>query len=521
MLLNEQTNVRLGSKKVIKVRQGNKYIIGPPEFDSSLGEYLPVSIKNWLKTKRNGKVYGISVPKSSAVSCTKTLDNSGIAVPTPGVIGTPAIDPYSGVGPFLTRTVNASVSVDGVPHVTAFDTDTSFSLTGSSDVWILAPTLYWKIDTTGSTTVEIQVTDTARSGFSPQPKAVLPDGTIRPYMLYAKYAMSIVDGVARSISGQPIANRNVSHNSLITQCKTATTGYSGKSFADDWYVKVMFLLKYATKNSQSVFQGVSNWNIQIPITVAESNVSRVIVATSQANNIPIGSALMYGSTTTSGYDRNNATSYDKFDGRKVLSKTAYDGSNTSIAVSGSTFTTVVGTYVSTAPWNTGSCDTIVGDGSPYSNSSGREPFCIQGIETMLGMNEILGDVIIKSNGSTGWQIYVNPDSKNEMTTANSNYSASEKYIPAAVGDGNTYPLYPDSALGLLFGTGTGASGTTGMSDITHYNSTASSGEKEWRSLGSLGSGSSAGLWYLDGSNWLSDAGWNIGSRLSAIGRSRG
>ena len=101
------------------------------------------------------------------------------------MIGTPAIDPYTDLGPFFTRTVNAFVSADGVPHFTAFSDDVTFSLTGSSDVWILAPTLYWRIETDGDSTVELLVTDTNRPGFTPQPKAVLPDGTIRPYMLYA------------------------------------------------------------------------------------------------------------------------------------------------------------------------------------------------------------------------------------------------------------------------------------------------------------------------------------------------
>ena len=491
-----------------------------PEFDSAAGEYKPASVKEWIDRQRNGKVYGLSIPKGSSTNCTKTRDNTGIAIPTPGVIGTPAIDPYTDLGPFFTRTVNAFVSSDGVPHITAFSDDVTFSLTGSSDVWILAPTLYWRIKTDGENSVELLVTDTNRPGFSPQPKAILPDGTVRPYMLYAKYAMSIVDGVARSVSGQPIANRDVSHNSLITKTKTATTGYSGKSFADDWYIKVMFLLKYATKNSQSVFRGVSDWNIQTPITVAESGEARVIIATTQANNIPIGSALMYGSITTNA-DRSMATVYNVFDGRKVLDKSKWDASNTVLYVSGSEFNTSVGSYVSTAPWNTGSCDLVDGDGSPSSNSNGREPFNIQGIEMALGMNEILGDVILKSDGSSGWQIYVNQDSKNETTTANSNYNTSGKYIPSSTFDGITYPMYPDNALGLLFGTGSGASSSTGMSDITYYNSTNTSGERQWLSLGSLWNGSVAGLWYLIGLDWLSSSYWYFGSRLSAVGRSRG
>ena len=82
-------------------------------------------------------------------------------------------------------------------------------------------------------------------------------------------------------------------------------------------------------------------------------------------------------------------------------------------------------------------------------------------------------------------------------------------------------MYPDSALGLLFGTGSGGSSSNGMRDITYYNSVNTSGEREWRSLGNLGYGSGAGLWFLNGVDGLTYASWDIGSRLSAVGRSRG
>ena len=491
-----------------------------PEWDEDAGEYTPASIAAWIKRQRDGKLYGISIPTGLSVACTKTVANTGIANPTPGVIGTPAMDAYVGRGPFFTATVNAYVDADGVPHVTAFKGDATFSLTGDQDVWILAPVLYWRWDDSDASASVLTVTDVNRPGFDPQPKAVLPSGETRPYMLYAKYALSIDStGTARSVSGAKVQNRNVSHNSLITQCKTASTGYAGKSFADDWYVKAMFLLKYATKNSQSVFAGVTSWNIQTPITVAETGTTRVIIATSQAANIPVGSALMLGSTTTTSPNRNAATSYDIFDGLRVTRKETYDASNTAIYVNAAAaFNTTVGTYLSTTPWNTGACDSLMGDGSPTSRTSGREPFTVQGIELGLGMNEVLGDVILKSDGSTGWQIYVNPDSKNEVTTVNSNYLATGKYNPSVHPDSSTYPMYPDFAGGVLFGTGSGGSTSTGLADLVFYNGVAVAGEREWMSLGDLNNSASAGMWFVSGSGALGGMLWNIGSRLSAVGR---
>ena len=47
------------------------------------------------------------------------------------------------------------------------------------------------------------------------------------------------------------------------------------------------------------------------------------------------------------------------------------------------------------------------------------------------------------------------------------------------------------------------------------------GSYEFLALGCLWGAASAGLWFVSGGNALSAAWWNIGSRLSGTGRSRG
>ena len=491
-----------------------------PEFDTAAGEYDPASLDAWITRQCDGQIYGVQIPKGLATACTKTAANAGIATPIPGVIGTPAIDPYRDKGPFFYRKVNGYVTTDGVPHVTAFDGDATFSQTGSNgDVWILAPNLYWRFSDDGADSVTISISDVSRPGFAEQPKGKLPDGTRRPYMLYAKYALSIVDGTARSISGQPPANLNVSHNSLITQCKNATTGYSGKSYADDWYMKVMFLLKYATKNSQSVFAGCTSHSQQYAPSVAESNVTRVLVTTAQAAQFPIGSAVMLGTNVPTTTDRQAAQIYNVIPTAKIVSKEIV-GANVALNLDlAAPITTATTQLLSTAPWWTGGCDGVVGDGSPVSNTSNREPFVLQGVELGLGLNEILGDVILNSNGSTGWRIYSVPDSKNAATAVTANYTDSGKTLPAAdETEGWKYTLYPDDATGLLFGAGVGANQSTGLCDGSYTINFATTGNRLWRSLGSLVDYANAGLWYASGKNDLASPGWHLGSRLSANGR---
>lgn len=499
------------------------YLIASKElvWDDTAGEYTIDSFVSVLAANQTGLAYGVSVPKGSTVACTKLGANALMAAPTPGIIGRAAIDPYAMLGPFFYLVVNATVDADGTMHVTAVQGDGRFKADGTNgDVWIIAPNLYWRI-VDGDDAVQIWVSDKALSGYSAQPGATTPSGSRRPFMLYAKYAgVKGSGGLMHSYSGYPVWNRSVSHNSLITQTKCASTGYSGKSFVDDWYVKVMFLLKYATKNSQSVFAGCTSYSSGYAPAVAETGATRVVLTAAQAASFVVGSSVMLGTGNADGktIDRNNAKAYDVFDARRIVKIEAVDDTNTAVYVEGAAFDTLTTMWFQTAPWATGACDAVEGDGSPTSPTGGKEPFTIQGIELGLGAYEILGDVLLYGDGTNGEEICVLADTQNAASAVNDNYTHTGKYLPAA---GTTwasaYPLYPALAGGLLFAEGSGASTSTGMCDQT-YSKLAASGSYEFRSLGSLGNAADAGLWYVGGSNGAGVAWWYLVSRLSAHGR---
>ena len=485
-------------------------------YDDEAGEYAGVD--RWLRSMRDGRIYTVKVPTGSAVACVKADANEGIAVPTPGSNAAAAIDPYAAIAPFFHIDCNATVDADGVPHVTAISGDGMFARTGGNgNVWVLAPVLFWKVadDSEGDYTV-ISVSDTQLPGFSPQPGAELPDGSLRPCMLYAKYALSTYDGEAASVSGAQPHTRDVSHNSLVTICKTATTGYSGRSIADDWYLKVMFLMKYATKNSQSVFQGCTSYNIIKPVTVAASNQSYVVVA--KNHGYVAGSAVMIGTGGTS-TDRGAAAAHDVLDYGIIKRIEGHDESNDRLILDRAA-TTTVGNTVFTAPWPTGCCDGVQGDGSPTSRTSAKEPFSLQGIETAMGMYEVMSGVALKYDGSA-CNLMVLHDTKKEASSISADYVDTGVDLPVSASEGWKYPVRLSNAGGMLVGTGSGASTTTGVCDGTYTNAQATVADREFPSLGRLINGSSAGLWCVIGDNALSSAWWGIGSRLSGTGRSRG
>ena len=299
-------------------------------------------------------------------------------------------------------------------------------------------------------------------------------------MLYAKYAMSRPDGTTpRSISGQPIANRTITHNSLLTICNTATTGYAGWSYADKWYLDAMFLLKYATKNFQSIFVGCTiTHSQQYAPAVAETGVKRVIVTTAQASNFPIGSEIMLGTNTPTTTDRNAAQLYNVIASAKITGKEVV-GSNTSLLLGNlaSPIDTATTQLLSTAPWRTGACDAVVGDGSPYNPLSGREPAQIQGIGDLFnGATSIIGDLIL-SNVGAGWEPCLVLDSRSAATSVTAAYKRAGKYLPADGTDGWKYPLYPECVDGLLFGTTVGASSSTGLCDGHYTNKSSTLGAR--------------------------------------------
>ena len=486
------------------------------EKDSQTGRYTNASLASWWSRQRDGKVFGVATPKTTVTDIHKTDDNADLPNPTPGWVGVPAIDAYDGkLGPYLRVDVNGGADPDGTPFVTAIrGIDSSFRLDGTNgDVWSMTP-VYYRQEIEDADSVTMRISDTAHTGFEVCPNAKMPDGTLRPYMLRAKYpGVKGSDDKMHSYSGKPIWNRTVSHNSTITQCDTANTGYSGKTAGDDLYLKDMFLTKYSGKNSQSVFTGCASYNLNYDVTVAEEGVKRVIIATSNAKNLVVGSWVTIGTA-------NNGTQV--LTETQITSIEAYDSSNSIVNLAAaSSFDTAVGNKLSTAPWGTGRCDGVVGDGA-YSKealTNSKEPFVIQGIEVMHGATEILGNVIISNDGESGWVPYVNFDTRNEATSLTADYESTEAVMYSDGNAGWKYPLYPRTTLGLQFGRGTGASTTTGMCDGHYMNKSTDTGTREWLSLGDLNGGAFDGLWCVFASYELTGTYWVIASRLSANGRS--
>ena len=278
-------------------------------------------------------------------------------------------------------------------------------------------------------------------------------------------------------------------------------------------------------------RGCISYYLQYQPSVYESGVSRVVLTNAQANALVVGSRVSIGNYAggTKTDDRGSALVHNVANRVKITSITALpDGLNSAVNVDAPAFDTNATTTITTVPWGSGACDNVLGnDGSPISNTSGKEPLIINGIETMVGGYEVIQNLMIYNDNTDPLnykiKVYTCYDAK--LYTAGSP-SANYKLLSVLmVQTNNTWqyirklgvdPNHPAALIPIA----TGASTTTGFSDGV-YTNTPTTGYRTWRSLGYLGYGSLCGFFYVNGSGGLGLSDWGFLGRLSATGRSLG
>jgi len=489
------------------------------------GYYSNESITRMLAQRFDGKLYGYSEPKTTAVAITKTGANAGLANPTLGTATVAGSSAYRHLGPFQWFAAKGIVDSNGVPHVSTIkgiDSDADWNA-DTNNVWSLRPIQWYSIDSTGGTVIG-SLSDTWHLGLKPNPQAYLPDGTLRPYMLAPRYALGFENGVGVSKSGFKGYGRDVSHNSLITKLDYANTGYSGKTIYENWYDIFMSRMIYGTKDFQTIMQGCTSYNYQYHPSVAEQDTTRVILSNANAANLVVGSTMMMGNQATESTDRNNVNVYNIFDGLIIESITEYDANNKSIELAtNTTFNTDPAYLFSTAPWHSGSCDTMDWDGSPTNPQSAKECAFFQGCELMTGTYEVSANIIIKSEENARQIPYIVHSSRDDATSVTANFIKCGDGLLSNDGTANAwkYPLYIADHNGLLYGEEVGGSTTAGCADGQYVRPDSTASDSEWLSVGNLWYGRYAGLSCVYADGGLGSSYWSFWSRLSPVGLSRG
>lgn len=495
------------------------------------------ALSNYFALRRNGKVFTTKIYKwetsTSPVGVKMNANENMVAEPSVG--RTEGRDDYAQYGLFHHFTCNFSVDENGFNHVDALEGQIGFTKYGKVQVGEVTMSAWFGIeDTTEAVLYHYSDSQTELTPY-PMKESVNPDGTISPFMIHAKYAAGDIDGVPYSSKGLAPANgcqatqaRNpVSYTGMITYMHKLGGHYCGATSWDLFYRQLMMIIKYATTHSQSIMAGCTSYSNQNQNLVEETGVMRVVLTKAQAAGYVIGSYVSIGDVGSStNKDRYFSYIHNKAYSVKVTKIEDVDDSNAAVYVDApEAFDTTLTTWITTMPWHSGATDEVAGsDGSPNSNTNGKDPYKIQGIETCIGAYEVLGnvvmDIVTGPDGNPARDVYVCEDAStlsSNIATVRANYkkaiaqvaytAVSWKYITEETTDPN---------LGIMIPTKAGGGSNTGFADGL-YTDAGTSGQREWLALGDLNTGAYAGLWVLTANLGWSTASWGIVSGVSPNG----
>ena len=494
-----------------------------------------------LNLHKDGKKYGVHfdnydvTPSSNG---TRLFDAVGMTA-APSTNAVRAVNDFDGKGCFAYLEVNGLVDENGDFQVQYIkDIDNEFSRT-KYDTWCLYLTqyVYRKFDSNGEDTV---ISDTRHSAeWLPEGGAIRPDGTIRPFVAIAKYMSGDnADGVASSISG--VSPKNYSFQSSLTKFRAKGTQYCAETSQDSERMTRLMEIAFATRHSQSVMAGCNWWWTQATATVQENNAERIIISKSAAKEFVVGGTVSIGnanSLTSEGKannDRGLSGLHAKANKVKITKIEDYDSNNAAVYVDngGQKFSTaptsVSGvtceTIISTMPWNTGGCDEVLGScGSPVSNTSGKEPYILFGVEMSSGFWEPKGNTVMKIENHV-MRPYICYDCT-KMTTAGAttdDWIALGYAIPDNKGSWKYISKLGYSADDpeVRYPVEVAATSSTGYADGLYTENLETTGDSQREVLGSgiLDSGAVGGRRYANLSHGLSSSYWGSAARLSACGR---
>lgn len=494
-----------------------------------------------LNLHKDGKKYGVHfdnydvTPSSNG---TRLFDAVGMTA-APSTNAVRAVNDFDGKGCFAYLEVNGSVDENGDFQVQYIkDIDNEFSRT-KYDTWCLYLTqyVYRKFDSNGEDTV---ISDTRHSAeWLPEGGAIRPDGTIRPFVAIAKYMSGDnADGVASSISG--VSPKNYSFQSSLTKFRAKGTQYCAETSQDSERMTRLMEIAFATRHSQSVMAGCNWWWTQATATVQENNAERIIISKSAAKEFVVGGTVSIGnanSLTSEGKannDRGLSGLHAKANKVKITKIEDYDSNNAAVYVDngGQKFSTaptsVSGvtceTIISTMPWNTGGCDEVLGScGSPVSNTSGKEPYILFGVEMSSGFWEPKGNTVMKIENHV-MRPYICYDCT-KMTTAGAttdDWIALGYAIPDNKGSWKYISKLGYSADDpeVRYPVEVAATSSTGYADGLYTENLETTGDSQREVLGSgvLNDGSFDGRRIAYLYNGLSYSAWFFAARLSACGR---
>ena len=482
---------------------------------------------------RNGKVYQTELyltetnPTSDGV---KTLANKD-KVCEPSTDNLEGRDDYEGIGIFNWYNCNYVTDDYGRKIPTAIEGwGNGYKNDGTVDVGVIAMTPYWSvIEKDGKHIWTLSDTPNDDYGLIPWETARKEDGTYAPYVIHSKYVSGIgADGLLRSFKNSKPA-RIQCYNNMIDNYQKKGKGCWGAGKERDMYVILYDVIKYATKNEQKTFKGTTNYDFQIPASIERSTKETYFpVANNQAAQIIVGGyvSVGYGAKNTDNTvtnDRGYATIHQYADDVKVLRIEDLDENNKAVYLDVEDgFTTIPVTLsdevnaqiiLTSMHWWSGTTDKVIGkhDGSMTSNTDGKHPFRVMGLECSVGGYVVYADSVMIFKEDYSKDVYIAPRGTKHVkdeATIKSTY----KLIGNIPGnEGNDFwigDIGIDVETCSWFAKTVGASDSQGWGDRCYSGGKNTSGTREDLGRGTLGRGSGAGSVCVFCRGWLGGGYWS-------------
>lgn len=490
----------------------------------SLSKYSEETIGLYYNMQRDGRVYQTRFYKfetNPTSEGTKMLANANL-VCEPSTSTEQGQDDYANIPLFRWVHCNYKREADGTPYPIAIEGDENYKTTGDVDVGSMMMSFWYKVEENGDY-IDYYISDSPNAllGLKPWVNCVRADGITVPWNIYSSYFSGLAsDGKLRSQPNLRPENFQ-SYQNVVTNYGKKGDGYFGAGVDLETFQILMIAIKYGTKNSQSVFKGTTNYNVQYQAAVQRSEKDTYFPVTqAQKNNIIVGSSVYVGYPSDNNgqpnYDRGIGTMREYANMAKVL-RIEDDGDNAKVYLDCDPFDTMPKTVgaisaqvtISSMHWYSGTTDKVIGHHDGSEVDSYKYPYRVQGIEYAVGGYLLASDTIVDIQADMSKIVYklnkgAERSSNIETIKANSTVIGT---IPAADGSNDYWIGDVGIKDGAWYPKSKGTGNTTGVADLIYFGGTATSGQREYLMGGSLWNGSSAGACCLDCRYGLSFANW--------------
>lgn len=469
------------------------------------------TVGDFFDLRRTGKIYRTrfyTFAKNPTCEGTKLLDNAGLQY-EPSTDTVEGKDDYlNGEHPlFEWYNCNYKRNADGTAYPTAIEGEDGYTTTGNVDVGVIQPSFYYNFETNAEEGyIDVTISDmphTLRTDIVLYPwnECLQADGTVLPWCIGSKYISSIGDdGLLRSLPDrQP--EENTSYETMITDYQKKGTGYWGAGAERNTFQIIFILIKGATKNSQSLFTGCTDYDVGVSVSIKTTEESVYVTTSEDVSGLVIGTPVYVAHR---GSDDVLAVDIAP---TKVIKIETIDNNNTAIYldvknkdfISTVEFDSDESKYLVNTIWYSGTTDNVIGkhDGSMISNTNGKCPYRVQGREYSVGGYMIASNTVMIFKSDYSKDVYVAPKGvKHTITEVDikKNYTLIGN-IPVNSNEGK-YDYWVgdiDIKNGVWYPCSHGSGNSQGFADFVYAGGNSTFGTREYVQGGCLFDASNAGF----------------------------